>query len=405
MKRKVIISIFSIILMFTIMLGLTSTNSTNLEKTKNNELAIIDINSIEFKEDFEKVLEEDLGPDYKNIIAKNATSASLANEIMNEYYSEDTNKVEYPNYIGGLYINDNDELVIQIKGNTMTKEKLKSISPYNKVSSFKDENYVIKNVDYSYNELEEIYNRVIDYMLGDEIYGNITLSYIDVRNNRVFIELEENTTGIQQEIIKNVAKSNAVAFGQGSGTQTTAYNTGQSISGCTLGFRAQMPNGTKGFVTAGHCSPGGINSNYLSYGTIKAKSISGSVDAMFVATDTTVNRTLQKAVFPVTQLATGGYAGLVTTGTKVGQVGASTNGQSCQILHTNVTVDTEYETTLTKMFETTCISEKGDSGGPIFSLSNSTIIGIVHGKDEGNGNKCVASYYTNVRSALNVNIY
>ena len=83
-------------------------------KNVNSELVYIDFNSKEFQQDFAKVLEEEYGPNYQQIVAKNVESTLTANDINEMFVSNTTNELEYPDYIGGIYINDDNKLVFQI---------------------------------------------------------------------------------------------------------------------------------------------------------------------------------------------------------------------------------------------------------------------------------------------------
>ena len=87
---------------------------TNYEKKeKNLKLSLIDINSKEFKDDTKKALEETFGQNYEKILEKNYQSVEYATEVDNLFKNND-GKIEYPDFFGGQYINDDNNLVIQI---------------------------------------------------------------------------------------------------------------------------------------------------------------------------------------------------------------------------------------------------------------------------------------------------
>jgi len=65
----------------------------------------------------EEYLKNKYGNNYKDIFAKNATSAAHAEEFSSLFDTDYNGNVKYPEYIGGLYINDDEELVIQIVDN------------------------------------------------------------------------------------------------------------------------------------------------------------------------------------------------------------------------------------------------------------------------------------------------
>ncbi len=86
-------------------------------------------------------------------VLKKQYLASEDNEKILEYFQNQTNKDDYPDYYGGTYINHENELVVMITENTNTIQKtLKDVT----------ENPTLKfeNVKYSYRELNNIIDEI-----------------------------------------------------------------------------------------------------------------------------------------------------------------------------------------------------------------------------------------------------
>lgn len=381
--------------------------SANDRETNNLGIAYVDFASEEYQRNFEKVLEDEYGTNYKQIIAQNKAATVTANQINEMLVSSETNELEYPNYIGGLYIDDNNELIVQIKKSETPLIKTKSYSNYNSIVTNKELN--IENVDYSYNELEAIYELLNNSDIKSSIYNNITVYYIDVINNCVVIELLDNSVVKQNEFKQEVIDSNIIEFKQGTLSELEAYNTGQGTHNCTIGFRAKLGNVT-GFVTAGHCASNlSIGDSYSTYGTLKAYQQGGKVDAAFIQTSTTINRTLQYPVYPVNSLAsTAGYVPNLVVGTLVGKSGRTTGGTSGKVTSLNATWNGQNASTedgairITDMIQADYNSDGGDSGSPVFTITGGTLIGVHRGSI---GKLKYSSNYNNIKASLGVTIY
>lgn len=376
-------------------------------KNVNSELAYIDFNSKEFQQDFAKVLEEEYGPNYQQIVAKNVESTLTANEINEMFVSNTTNELEYPDYIGGIYINDDNKLVVQIKQNEVPSSNQSSYSSYNAVLSA-DDDMLTEYVSHSYNELEDIYELLNNSVSQSSVSSNVTVFYIDVIKNHVIVELLDNSVDKQNEFKEEVIDSDIIEFKQGSEPTLEAYNTGQGTYNCTIGFRAKLGS-TTGFVTAGHCvSSLSIGSSYSSYGTLRAYQQGGNVDAAFIQTSTTINSTLQYPVYPVTSLSTtAGYVPNLIVGTMVGKSGKTTHGTSGKITSLSATWNGSGSSgdagiTITKMIQADYNSDHGDSGSPVFTINGGTLIGVHRGTSQG---LKYSSNYNYIKTALGINIY
>lgn len=190
----------------------------------------------------------------------------------------------YPDYIGGLYIDSNDNLIIQIVEQNIPDSRNKMYRTYESITNV-DNNTKKEYVDYPYEQLQEIYDVISNDFLGK--VDNLIGLYIDVISNRVVVELEELTAEKIEEFKKNVINSPMIIFDKATMfKQISTVNPGagfisSSGNGCSYGYRARTARGQTGVVTAGHCFSGKGDS-IPSVGSVTQYSNGGSLDAAFV---------------------------------------------------------------------------------------------------------------------------
>ena len=127
-------------------------------------------------------------------------------EISEKWMTPD-GTIQYPDYYGGAYINDNHELVLYVAEGTEM------------VSPFSDGNGVIvETVSYSYNELVDMVSDLAKRVWGNPDAGlpfTVASIYVYDTGNRVVVELEEYTEENVQ-IFKNlICDSPMLVFQQG----------------------------------------------------------------------------------------------------------------------------------------------------------------------------------------------
>lgn len=376
--------------LFAIAFLITNESVSNITNKNSNSIALASpLLNKENQKSVSEVLKEQYGNNYKLIIEKNNESLNNAQKI-EEIFTEkvsDSNKKYLPIY-GGTYINeDNDLVVLLINDETLKfkETKIKLLNDINTVETNKS-NIIVDYVDYSYEKLEKIYEIVVNYIQNhnfDDI--GITISYIDVANNKVIVALQENTLEKQNLFKKVVVDSDIVEFIDGERPTTTdTYNPGGSLfNSCSIGYRAKL-NNKNGFVTAGHCVSGN-NVPLEGYGTVKKREYFGNLDAAFVelSSGNTVTNTLQWASYPVTQLNTSENF-YIPSGTIVYKVGINTQVTSGKIISTNATANNSDGVSITNLTYTTALCQKGDSGGVVFinyASNTGTAVGIVASKD------------------------
>ena len=206
---------------------------TNYEKKeKNLKLSLIDINSKEFKDDTKKALEETFGQNYEKILEKNYQSVEYATEVDNLFKNND-GKIEYPDFFGGQYINDDNNLVIQIaKKNPAYKINFTKVQ--NDISKISD-TIIFEDVTNSYSELEDVNNQIINYFRKNGLSDSgLKANYVDVKKNIVIVELENNSQEKQKWFKENVIDSNLIKFIQSDKEKVLSanYNVGGNFKDC-----------------------------------------------------------------------------------------------------------------------------------------------------------------------------
>ena len=348
------------------------------EEKDSNTLALLDYEEILKTDEVAKELEKTYGKNYKEVLSKNYEASEKAEKITNNMMKAKSVGNIYPDYYGGMYINDNQDLVIKIVKSKKESEKL-----------FADEEVLFEYVEHSYNELDEVNNTIIDYFGTHDVKDNkLVANYVDIFKNKVIVELENNTKEEQDWFMKNIIDSSLIEFKKGVRHTTTSriYNAGANINNtCSVGYRAKL-NGVEGFITAGHCIPKAPVIPGFGTATKIIYEDKGKIDAAFIKNDAgvSITNTLEYGYFPTTSLNTKGYPG-GAVGTIVVKVGATTKVTSGSITNSNYSSTDDNDKYLTNLILTSALCDHGDSGGVVFKPGNNidktgTVLGIVHGK-------------------------
>lgn len=179
----------------------------------------------------------------------NLKQAEIATEI------EKTVKEEaYPPYFGGVYVSeDSTHVIIQIVEDKLpTTKNTKEYSTFNKIANI-DSNVKIEYVKYSYKELNDINDKLIEYFSSEKAdLSNLSAHYVDTFNNVVVVELKENNLkrienfektvlGVD-EAKKSIINSDIITFTEGE-QHTDELKAGEKISvtggSCSMGYRVK----------------------------------------------------------------------------------------------------------------------------------------------------------------------
>lgn len=391
MKQKIGLILLSVMFLFTLVVPVNAQTYINIPQRNSNKIKLIDdiMHDEEFLTDLKTTMIEQYGEDYQTKLEHNELAAKNANIIKSKFAKDELGESIYPDYIGGLYIDDDNNLVIKVVEQNIPNNQNKKYKNYELIMNV-DRNAKIEYADYSYEELNEVYNVILNNFLGK--IDNLTGLYIDVISNRVVVELKEFTEEAIEEFMKNVINSPIISF-----DKATTYNNISNINPggkiitqfeklCSYGYRAKMTSGFSeifGIVTAGHCFDN-IGNSILGVGQVIKHSNSGSLDAAFVATNADITPTNLIAGSTTSLSVTVNSSPVV--GQAISKYGYKTGLTNGVIKNVNYSyTDSSTWITHTNLIKTTMRADGGDSGGIVFQPSTSGVtanatVGIMQSK-------------------------
>lgn len=242
--------------------------------------------------------ETTFSPDVTFNMSANITYNKLLDSFNNKVSRSGNQEQEYPDYYGGAFINDQNNLTVYIyqpNGNVRTSA-LQSLT--------QDNNIVTKPCDYSYNYLLGLMQKVRRYKAenpNSELTKKFCLTVLKEIENRVYVYLLDCDKTTIQSFKENISDSPAIYFFEGEKSEMQAanninpgngiyYQDSQGTHTGSMGYRAKR-NNVMGIVTAGHvASTKGIqlyssfNGTSKYFGESEYAVISGAVDACFIKT-------------------------------------------------------------------------------------------------------------------------
>lgn len=354
-----------------------------------------------------RYMNETYGDSYRVQLNNNYQSVTKANKIKNLFEKDNEGNYTYPSYIGGLYIDDNNRLIVQVVRKNIPKEENIEYSKYQTILKT-DERANIKYVKYSYDELDKAYDTILNNYLGK--YENIKGLYIDVISNKVVVELKHYDEGSIEQFKNEILDSEMIYLTQGSDF-SDIINPGEGYANgyCSYGYRAKQGN-KLGIVTAGHC----INNNSIPYisfiGSVIEKQDTGALDAAFIAINNgvTLTNTLNQK-HPLTSVDTlSTSVGSFTVGQNIGKVGVKTGFTLGTVNAVNYSY-TQNSTTYTNLAKANLNCDNGDSGGVVFegalSFGNNGLLtlGIMKAKGTGsNAGQCLITKASKINSTFRI---
>ena len=329
----------------------------------------------------------------KEEIKLNHERAILAGKI-DSYYKE----LDYPNYFGGIYItSDSKYVVIQVVKNNISnlnKDKINKLNEFLSMSEVK-----MENVKYSYKQLEDTNELLIKHISSNsKLINDVSAFYIDVKNNRIGIDvltnkshnveksIKEKFEEIQLFTITEVSKKvnkYVDIFKAGSGYRVFS-STPTNDYDCSVGFRARLGN-DYGFVTAGHCFSQ-LNGNTLTsgVGTVKSNKLSNGIDAAFVKTSSSydVSNNIYAPGGKTTKLNLTLACPWLGTGAIVAKSGRATGYSEGQVTYPTFST-TDNGVVMLHLVGTNANAYFGDSGAPVYmpttSSSGALLAGVLRG--------------------------
>lgn len=379
MKKKIyLMAITTMFLNMLIVIPVNAKTFVELPENNFNKVQLLDdvIQDKKFINEADKYMMENYGIHYQDKLVRNQTAVDYAYAIESTFKKNKLGESVYPSYIGGLYVNSDDGLVIQVVKSNVPNIQSIEYKNYEEILKI-DKNATIQNVDYSYEELKEIHDIILDKYLGK--VDNIIGLYIDVPSNSVVVELEnyssEEVSKIKNVIIdspmvsfvKGVTFENVSSINPGSGYTSS---TGKA---CSYGYRAKTSSGQVGIVSAGHCFTRTGNT-VANVGTVTMHSNNGTLDASFIATNSGVTPTNTLAEY-LPNLSSNKIGTKVlsdtflTSGASIAKAGYKTGYTFGSISVVNYSYSAN-GITYTNLIRATLVVNNGDSGGIVVRTYN-----------------------------------
>lgn len=291
MKNKIVVGMLMVLVSIT---SVPVKAQTYGSMPKENQIKLVDdiANDKKFTEEINKYMIQQYGKNYEEKLANNQNAVKSAHKIENTFQKNKKGDYIYPNYVGGLYINNDDRLVIQlVEGSIPTMENKEYINYKNIIEI--DNNAKVEFVNYSYEELTKIHDIILNDFLGKD--NNVVGLYTDVIKNKVVVEVKNRDMVKLEKMKENGINIDMVVFEKGgSFSEVANINPGGKFFGtagyCSYGYRAKTGQGKIGIVTAGHCFTN--NGESISgIGTVTQRRNDGTLDVAFVQTNSGVTPT------------------------------------------------------------------------------------------------------------------
>ena len=119
---------------------------------------------------------------------------------------------KYPDFYGGMYISDDAyNLIVQVVLDKIPPKGTLDFYYYNELFTV-DDSIKVEYVKYSYNELENVYNKINEYLFLNDPPKDLNSFYIDIFKNRVVVNYGKVTEKIKEEFRKKIIDSEVVIF-------------------------------------------------------------------------------------------------------------------------------------------------------------------------------------------------
>lgn len=318
-----------------------------------------------------------------------------------------SDKVLFPDYYGGAYVNDKGKLIILV---TEKPGYYKQI--FREILGHKD--FLVHKCNYSYNELNNCMNEIDEYRdKNSEYFRDVSnLYYISDSENRIYVTLKNISKSNIEEFKEKVNHFSGIEFIESDGEFYFAseLNPGRPTlnvkltgggAATTLGYRAKR-NGVEGVVVAGHSFKNGDRLHFddvtsTAYiGTATTPIVGGSVDCAFVPVDI---GTPSNIIYG-TQYVLSAQTSSPGAGTFVNFKGRHTT-RGGNIVNTRASATFRFKDDTSRVYNYTNLTnvnlpvavQHGDSGGIVYSYVSSTNTRYNVGNIVGYGTEDGLSYY------------
>lgn len=121
----------------------------------------------------------------------------------------------YPDYYGGMYIsNDAKKLIIQVVKEKLPESGTRDYYYYNELFTI-DKSIKLEYVKNSFNDLEDVYNKINDYLLTHQPPKDFNSVSIDILKNSVVVNYVEVDENIKEDFKNNILNSDLIIFESG----------------------------------------------------------------------------------------------------------------------------------------------------------------------------------------------
>lgn len=223
---------------------------------------------------------------------KSSIAAKEARELMQVIENEPGTRSSgsaYPDYFGGIYLDDNFDLVLVIVDDN--PEKYRSMAE----TKVKNVKLNLQKGEFSMNELKEIQGKLDDFFHNSapkSIMDNLISASLKIKLNRIVIEFMDISPTKIDEFKKAFMDSPAIIYTQGIErlTDVASIKPGSEIKGPgiikgSVGYRAMNSANQVGIVCSGHVFTivnQSANVNGVNVGNVANTKNSGNIDAAFV---------------------------------------------------------------------------------------------------------------------------
>lgn len=413
--------------------SLNSSTGTNVVFAQENgylENGIIDeidfliIDDLFECEEFVDSLREEFIAEFGEIYVYNQDRAVRAvDELMASLPRNRIGDVMYPEFWGGIYINDDGNLVVQLVPDMVARSRSAAdTSTLGLIRSLAE----IEYVSYSYNYLVSIVNTIVEFLQQNpdhEVVREFYFLYTDIIENTVVVELTTYSDELVSLFRDTIVDSSALFFKPAppyirwgsaddsfpvddksfyepiQGLSSITVGPGRFIGTTTMGYRANI-NGVPGMVVSAHPSQIFLGAQFSGVGTVIGFVYSGTVDAAFIQTNANVN-VINNIIYRaggISATAINPESVSATVGMDITKFGNATGRlQNGRVTAVN---GVSASGRITGLVITNASGQPGDSGGPVFRRSGNNLTGIVQG---GHGSNMLFVRESNIRNALRAN--